>query len=502
MSEVKPTTFNPQAQKTGSQNQPGYFQPPSGSPRNQKSSYRYNQNQNQNQNQQSRPTYQLRTPIEQITLSTQQQLKISQIESKIRELNERKAPSKEEFTEKEKVISDKIYSLSQERSQNQYKIEEIETRKRQIAEKDSPQTQLINSKKSKLVQINAEIKKNIELVQQKKKKIEELINNKKQSIAKLPVRTYEDAINKIEEIDEKIETESLSNTDLKFNLSLKARIEEVLPLLEKFKDLDQQIQQTKAEQANIQKVIEQLTKEKKELQKEFDELNIPSSSKEELDKLKEEGNKLRELEKSLQIQIQEQREELSNVKKQSDALFSEHGKINKEINELNYEKIGIYKNAEKLMFQIANQNKQISEIKGKVNPNSIKINTCKALIPYLEQFLQHENKTKSEEPPKPIVKNLSGEKGKEAAALIESIRKNPKSGRKNKKTSIVISHSLNTVNQFSTLDLLPPRTIPDVPEMLETLKKKIDDLEKSFVSVDTLITYLPDGHVELKIALK
>lgn len=298
-------------------------------------------------------------------------------------------------------------------------------------------------------------------------------------------------------IDEEIETTSMSITELKNKLAQKDKIEQSLSKLDGLKKIDDEIKRIRDEKSTLHATYKELSAQKEVLNSEIDQLvvqTLPNQNQvnQFIKDIKELTQQDRTLSQEIQGLIRNQKALKSDFYNSKNVFYTQ----TQESKEFTYEKNLIYQDAERVMFQIQETERQIGEIKTRTNPNIKNINSSKALVSYLETLVKESNQeANTQTSARPTSSN------KQYADMIASVRGAPK--KKGKKTAHItnLSHPFEAVAQFSSLDLIPPKTIDQIPDLIKKLKDNIQQMESSFFAAELDIQVNPNGTLLVHIKL-
>lgn len=440
----------------------------------------------------------IKTPIEQIKLNEAQAEKIKEYDEKLRQLNPCTAPSEQDYNKKMADLEKKV---------NQVKGS-IDTYHAMIAEEDRKRDQYLkantgvdlNSLKglSQDVKDLFERRKQIEAdLEATKDKLKKLQSNVAEVQNKAGLKNSDDAQRKIDEIDNKIEVGTLSGAQLKKLMSERERL---LKSSEELEKLGGSIK----EMEELKKKRNQLLDEKKKINEDIDQMiQKRNTARTQFDSLKGETKKFKDQKDTFYGKIRELiqqqkalREEENKTRKEYYDNVEQYRKKLQEITELEFQKKVIYREAERIMLQIEEGQKKIGEIQERVNPHQKQIDTAKSLIVYLEEI-----QIKDKEETKVVVKTSKGN-NKETMALINSLRK-PQKGKQQraKKNVVSLTHSLDAMAQFATVDVQAPKKASEIPEIVEMLKQKVSAWESEFVKATVNFAISEDGKVKVTVSL-
>ena len=442
-------------------------------------------------------------PINEIKLNEVQAAKIKEIDEEIKAIGKITEPPREEFDKRIKTIDETIASLNSQITTYHQQIEAQQKLRTDYINKNNPNVaqlsemgEHIKEKIEKRNQIRDEIKSIDDQFVDAKKKLESLRN-------KTGFRTKEQAEARIDEIDQRVETSTLGNNELKKLLAERDRITQNINLFEKFAPL-QKILDTSRERKNG--LYESLHKINDELKESTEKRDVAREQKgqiyAETKKYKDQIDLFRDKIKELTEQKNIQRKEKDNAFKEQNKAYDEYRTKLQQKNDLEYQKNVIYCEAERTMVQVLEGLKKIGEIKERVNPHQKEIQSAQALIQYLETLLDQADDKKEEQ------KIKKGKTVNQAElALIASCKATNKKGKKNRKEqsakakSSNLTHSLLTISQFSELDLTAPTKLSEIPEIIKLLQEKVNNWKASFVNASVNFNIREDGTVAVTISL-
>jgi chromosome segregation ATPase len=322
----------------------------------------------------------------------------------------------------------------------------------------------------------------------------------RESKGRAGVKSADEALARIDEIDSRIETQTLTNADLKSLLAEKDRLRSI------FKSL--------AGMTAIETDVATLRAQEEEKRNELDAV------RERVQKAKEARNAIQGAENEHQAAYQKFRAELDEIRGQISKVKDEiRQKVNarKEAQEkwkadideyrakhqqtadLAYEKNVIYSEADRQKVQIDEGRRRIGEVKDAVNPNEPKINAAVALLAYLEDLSERA----TQKPETPAAQPKGGSEADRA--LLAALRKPSKKQIVRKPSTPAkagtLSHDVAAHSQFAVVEVDAPLTLEQIPGTIEVLTAKIKEWRDAFRAARLALNVLPDGKVTVAITV-
>jgi uncharacterized coiled-coil DUF342 family protein len=379
------------------------------------------------------------------------QAKIDVITAEINALNER---SKEAKAASEKIINDRSGSRGEFESARQVMQGLIAEKKLKMAERE----ELTNSRDASRDRVNA------------------MMNNEKNMRAELKFSSVEAIDRQIRELEQRQSRTTMSLNDEKklvkdikaLQLSKKtvAAVEELKVSIEREKSVRNALDISLNERnAELKILNDRLTAQKAIL----DNLNKDAADKDAIPALRRTQNECRE---KISEKYQAIRDLRAEFKKAEDAYAAQLAEINARKREQRQKEI------EARAAEEALRKKQLEEEEAKRIPYEDEMNLCEHLITYLGKFKEEEvEATASSDSVAAAAGVFAGMKlltrgDDDYAVLGKKKEKAPKkkSGASAKKD--IISHSMDTLDSFSLLQIDPPTTLSQVAAAVEALRAK------------------------------
>jgi uncharacterized coiled-coil DUF342 family protein len=383
---------------------------------------------------------------------TELQAKIDAITAEIAALNEK---SKEAKAATEKIINDRSGSRGEFENARQVMQGLIAEKKLKMAERE----ELTNSRDASRDRVNA------------------MVNNEKNMRAELKFASVEAIDRQIRELEQRQSRTTMSLNDEKklvkdikaLQLSKKtvAAVEELKVSIEREKSVRNALDVSLNERnAELKLINDRLTAQKAVL----DNLNKDAADKDAIPALRRTQNECRE---KISEKYQAIRELRTEFKKAEDAYAAHLAELNARKREQRQ------KEMEARAAEEALRKKQQEEEEAKRIPYEDEMNLCEHLITYLANFKEKEEveATASSDSVAAAAGVFAGMKlltrgDDDYAVLGKKKEKAPKkkSGASAKKD--IISHSMDTLDSFSLLQIDPPTTVSQVAAAVEALRAK------------------------------
>jgi hypothetical protein len=373
----------------------------------------------------------IRMPIEKIILTDEEIIEILTINKEIDDLQTLKTI--------EQNVLEEIISLHPDLSEIIYEFKNIDNMSRRISELKNNRIYLCKQREN---------------VIDRQKKIEQQFG----------FRSSFDVENRISELLDEIEFSTMSNKQLKQKLAEIDRLKERLRVLQRFDDVDNDLEELNEEIESISEEIKNLS----EIISIIDsKLDLNPNLNEEIKFLFKERN--------------DQQNQINNSVK----YFNN---IDNKIERLKHEKNSIYFLGERRMNEQHSNDRKMRLQKIKVHPNQKKIDIARALVEYLNRFqtqtqtqtqTQSENNNENVDTQNQNNQNCSNDDD-EFSMMIRNTRnnRNPKQISKTKKSSnFSFSFSLETIDQFMTLGLNLPSSLENIHQTITHLNSIIETFE-------------------------
>ncbi|KAH0787935.1 hypothetical protein GPJ56_008143 [Histomonas meleagridis] len=213
-----------------------------------------------------RPRIQLRTPIDQIKLNEVQSEKIKELNEKLHELGEAVAPSEKDHTLKLEKLEKRINQIKGNIDTYRHMIDEEYAKRDSYVSKHSgiaPNAlNQIQSSLNELYEKKSQIEKDIQENNDKHSKLQVQLRDIR---SKSGIKNQEEALAKIDQIDHRIEVETLTSPQLRKLISERDRI---FTVMKELVSADKLIK----EDDDCRKRVNQLYEEKKKVQTQISEL--------------------------------------------------------------------------------------------------------------------------------------------------------------------------------------------------------------------------------------
>jgi chromosome segregation ATPase len=424
-------------------------------------------------------------------LNNEQSARVKEFNEQIKALSQHHEPDQSGHERRRQQIDDEINHL---REQQDSRRNDISVKEMQITDFKKKHCPSLNGVRD----FNIAIGELVDRRNQADAEMRELQNSRTTYFTKLRnarqryrVASSEEATCRTENIDERIERETLSNVQLKKLLMERDRAEAGRKYFQEF-DRDSQFENARDEDNRLRVELRDLSIKIRDLRAQQRAMEATSNDiLAQLQVLEDEKNKLWCLMKDLKMQIDGKREEKKQLCAEFKKGWDEYCQIQDTIMNLQYEKSEIFAEAERLTMQALEGKRRIEETSETNNPNERKIRAATSLIGYLQAFLGKDNEK---------MNDLVKEKGsKEALAMIAELRKPSKKERqfvkKHKTTkAVTLAYDVEKLKQFDVIEVTAPMTIEQISATLQIVQDKVKDWTNSFIQTRLIIEVQPDDH--------
>ena len=348
---------------------------------------------------QNLPYIRLMHDIKDIKLNEDQTAKIKELDEKLKALKEVPEPSKTEHEAKLAEYDQQIKIILGKPETNKQSTQAAYNDIDSYTQARSPQFADVKSHKQSISQVTTDINQLYDQLKANKEQravIQSKIAEARQKFH--GIRTREDAERRINEIEETIETSTLSNNDLKRLMSECESIEKILPQFTSIESDEESLSKLRSDYDEIFEKISKLREQRDELYSQKKEISEKIKSGDPL--MKEYKDRVA----SLKDQRKELRDELNNKKNEKRAYNDSYYdkldsfyKYKQETRKIQWEKKSIYSDAEHLMIQIAEGKAKVGEIEQKINPHQKELSAAQSLVIYLKQIIGKNEEIESEE---------------------------------------------------------------------------------------------------------
>jgi chromosome segregation ATPase len=433
-----------------------------------------------------------------IKLNETQAEKAKELDEKIRELGRPVEPSQTEHDERLGVVEAEINKLNGHLQTLNGELAERNKERESYYKENAPGFAEQEANDKNVNSIKNRIASCIEEQKTVKANIIKLVQDYKRKQHELGIKSRDDAESRIEELNHQMETETLSNQELKKKLAEVDRIQSNFKKLEVLEEMREELDSARARDAELIAEIGALRLDRNTA------LERSKSVKEAGHSVSRRLDEMKQAEKAVYERIREQKKLIGDKIQQRKEIEHEFWEARRayrakvqQSTELLHEKRKIYAEAERIMLQMEEGRRKVGEIKERKNPNEVQITAANALISYLEKCL-------SEMGAKPEEKLDGGKKGsKDVIDFLKGLHK-PSKKQKEKKSAKPqpLSHSLQTMSQFMAVDIVPPTTADQIPACLASLREKVQAWSDSFSRAIVDFTVGADGKVSVAISLK
>lgn len=455
-------------------------------------------------NQKRRPPIRLTLPEKEIKLNEDQDARIKELDKRLSELNkDKEGPNREEFESENKQFETTINALTGRIETLKEQINAEQTKRDLFVKSHQADYKLVGTLGAQIKALSEEIKE-IEAkrtaITDKRKKIQSQLTEFTQQYK---ITKEEDVFAKIDQINFEIETQTLSNNELKKKLGEVDRLKTTLTKVKDIEGLKEQLSEARKEESAV---FDQLKAKRDERTGIFTQITTQRGN---LTPIQEEIQQYKPRFDSLYAQLKEVNQELYEKRKAKRAaadvfykkLDAHRAKL-QEITDLSYERKVIYAEAERIMTAVLEGQKKVGDIVEPKNPHEKEIICANSLIGYLEDVISEQTK---EEKAAAIA---STKNDKSAAALVAGVHKSKVSkkekaaqrqAKKTKPTGLV--HSMETMSQFASLEIPPPTSSEQIPALLEVLKTKVKGWSNEFVKASLAFNIQENGKVVVSITI-
>lgn len=312
-------------------------------------------------------------------------------------------------------------------------------------------------------------------------------------------RSADQISDEIDEINYQIETETLSNQQLREKLAKIENLKKMRSKLSDVGDIDTQINRLRDSENELFQRIHELREQRSQLydfKNSFKNDQKDASAKN--DEFKKERDALHAQLNDLQKQVVEQRRLKQEFMDQYYAEKKETAIKRNELALLNNQRLQVYQEAERHMDLLEKGARQAGPIQERRNPYTQKIDAAKSLVSFLENMTQQDSVEDQK------IKDQGKASTQSQKDLIASIRKPSKKERKNAKKSqneekrkpIKFDYSLETIRQFVLVEVKQPNKEDEIPETIKKLNDLINQWSNAFVKVSFKFNILADGSVK------
>jgi len=450
-------------------------------------------------NKQKLPIIKLNRDPKDIKLNEEQAKQVSELSSKIDAIGKVEMPNNEIFEKKKEEFDKNISDLYGKISQTRSSLDENQKKKEEFIKVHFPHTKEINETNEKIKKINDILNP----IQEKFNKIKEsrksLISTKSEMKNKSHGRSADQISDEIDEINYQIETETLSNQQLREKLAKIENLKKIRSKLSDVGDIDTQINRLRDSENELFQRIHELREQRSQLydfKNSFKNDQKDASAKN--DEFKKERDALHAQLNDLQKQVVEQRRLKQEFMDQYYAEKKETAIKRNELALLNNQRLQVYQEAERHMDLLEKGARQAGPIQERRNPYTQKIDAAKSLVCFLENMTQQDSVEDQK------IKDQGKASTQSQKDLIASIRKPSKKERKNAKKSqneekrkpIKFDYSLETIRQFVLVEVKQPNKEDEIPETIKKLNDLINQWSNAFVKVSFKFNILADGSVK------
>jgi chromosome segregation ATPase len=329
-------------------------------------------------------------------------------------------------------------------------------------------------------------------------KVEQLKDNK----ARLGVKNQDEALSRLAELDSQIETQTLTNTQLKKLLSEKDRIQSIFKSLEGFTKLQADVDTLRGQERDKRTELDAARDRFSKAREARNAAQGPKDQPSVSQRLSAELREIREQLDGVHGALKQKTQEKKTAREAFNNAWQEYRATLEEINKLGHEKRVIFSEAERVMMQIEEGRKRIGDIREFINPHETEINAGIALIAYLERFIEKQSEKSEARAPQPKVA------GRDDLALLAALRKPTKKDREAaKKTQqqpqkpTTLSHDVTTLSQFDKVGLAAPLNIEQIPPLIEQLTAKVKAWREAFRCAKVGFNVQSDGKVTVAISV-
>ena len=439
-----------------------------------------------------------------IKLNEAQQARVKELEEEIKKIGNPVRPDEEAHN---RAVHDLEMQIGRTVGQIDVLKQKIETNKQardQYLSKNAPEVAEREQSHQKLRELKDEIAKLFTEKDEIKQKLTKIQSGLKERQLKSGVKSREEAELKRAEIEERIETETLTNQELKKLMSDVDRLTKIAASFDNVESQEAERMRLIARQSELGKLIDQKREERDGYVK---KLEAAKSARAEvtaaLTKFREAGDALWKERKTLEQQNKERYDAKAKLKDDHHKAVGEYLRLDREKRRLERDRKLVYAEAEKIMEQIEEGRRKIGEITERQNPHQKELSAGMALIGYLEGLVESEEEAAQSEKP------MAGKQvDAKTMALLASIHKGKKKAEKGKKQEkkekkeATLVHSMDTMAQFVTVEVQAPTTIAQAKECIEVIRKKCKGWKETFVKALVKFDFQADGKVRVAVVLE
>lgn len=443
-----------------------------------------------------RPVIRLQMDVKEIKLNEEQTLKIKELDEQIKAVGKPVQPSLDDKANKLGMFDEEVAKMNAQIEVIKNKIDAIEAERQEYLKKNAPELAERTANSQKLRDAKAErerISKELELATAEKLRLDTQYRERKM---KSGVKSKEAAEAKILELEELIETKSMTNQELKKHLGEIDHLHAVLNTFDGVDNIETKLEAAKKKERELRDLFYAKRREMDELFKQLEQAGnlrdvVKAKTQAFLTRKDEAWTQIKEIKGKINEKFKEKHAYIAEFDKQW-----EDAKVKKsKLVELEYEKKVIYSAAERTMLQVLEGQKKFGDIKERVNPYTKQINAATSLIAYLGSML--DEKVEKED------KKVVGKKIDDSAmALIASLRKPVKGKKETKKSKPVnLVHSLDSIAQFAVVEMTAPTTLEQVKPIIDELTKKVQVWKDAFAKAVVNFAVQADGKVSVSISM-
>lgn len=453
------------------------------------------------------PNIRLERDEKDIKLNDEQAAIVKEFDEKIRAIGKIEIPEIDVLNVKLEEFEKEINTLNGKSQALYAKLDSIQARQDSYTKTNNPHKGESDSAFQRITEINKELEPIEAQLKAVKDRRAELQTRKTNLKEKFNARNVGDVDYQIETIEYEIETQTLSNAQLKAKLAKIDALKKSRSQYAGISELDKNISLSAEQEDKLWKQRKALMDERSKLydkRKQFYEENKEVRAA--IDKFRKERDEVYQQIKVIKAQIRDQIKERNDFRSkfydQREKMFDKR----RERAELENKRRQVFQEAERRMNVLEKGAKQAGEIKERRNPHEAEISAGRSLITFLQSIIDKEEEAKEAAQSKEAGKLVSSA----ANDLVASLRKKSKKDKKmEKKERKIENHPVNTklvlpimtIQQFATVGVTAPSTTEQIADTLVELKKRVNAWAAEFVKLVLDFNIQPDGTIKSSIRL-
>jgi chromosome segregation ATPase len=447
-----------------------------------------------------RPPIRLRFDPAQIKLTDAQSAQIRDLDERLRAIGEAKEPSRDDHDRRLQEIENEIQRLYAQRDVLNRRQEEKQSElEGHLHGREDAGSRGVFAAYQDAVKERDRLESDLQEIQTRRGQKVALL---KDTRARVAFKNQEEARGRLDQIDEEIETRTLTNAQLKKLLSDKEKVQAAFKSLEAVTKLDADVEALRAQERDKRAELET---SRERVSQAREARNAVQGSKDQQQsvhqKIRGEIREIRGQINTVLDQIRQKNQERQTAHTDFRAAWAEFRAKLQQRSEIGYEKKVIYSEAERVMIQIEEGRKRVGAIKDFVNPHEAEISAGVALLAYLEDFADRQSEKEA-----PVVQPRKGAKSDELAFIAELRKPSKKDRMAAKKVQqpakpTTLAHDVAALVQFDKVGLTAPISVDQIPGIVEALRAKVKVWKESFTAARVNFKVQDDGKVAVTITV-